>query len=55
MYIRESVTGSVESENRPLSELSDVTVYRMGSSEIGVCWNPNMWNKKKDKDKEHGM
>lgn len=43
MYIRESVTSSVESENRFLSELSDVTVFRKGSSEVGVCWNPAMW------------
>lgn len=46
MYIRESVTSSVESENRFPSELSDVTVFRKGSSEVEVCWNPAMWDKK---------
>lgn len=50
MYIRNCVTGSVESENRPLSELSDTTVYRIGSSEVGICWNPDMW-KKSEKNK----
>jgi hypothetical protein len=47
MYIRSNVSGSIETENRLLSEMSDTTVFKVGNSEIAVCWNPDLWKKDK--------
>lgn len=32
MYIRSNVSGSIETENRLLSEMSDTTVFKVGNS-----------------------